>query len=335
MSDIKLQKVILPPDVIDLSFGEPVVVTEALYRNLNRMGDPMKMPSFHELRDWTYQPAAGKQDLVKILEDKYGSKVVVANGAKQALGAALYAFKSEGYSNIWYDIPFYPANPSLIESVGLARSELRDASSVLITSPNNPDGLNYSNQEIDAFARALPTIHDAAYYSPIYLPEGQEIKHLGNIQIFSASKMYGLSGLRIGYAVCHDERFYKHMVNYIESTTAGVSTVSQDIVRNIEILFKENPEYKLEFQKEAREAIKKARAELKALDPEVLVLEDCPTNSMFAWAKAMPGLDAETAKVYILTGDMFGKPGYVRINIAHPPEVIREAVKRLNENKRR
>lgn len=334
MSDVKLQKIILGPDWIDLSFGEPVVVTEALYRNLNRMGDPMKMPSFHELRDWTYQPAAGKQDLVSILEDKYGSKVVVANGAKQALGAALYAFKSEGYSNIWYDVPFYPANPSLIESVGLTRSELREASSLLITSPNNPDGLNYSNYEIEAFARSLPTIHDAAYYSPIYLPEGQEIKHLGNIQIFSASKMYGLSGLRIGYAVCHDERFYKHMVNYIESTTAGVSTVSQDIVRNIEILFKQNPTWYEQFTASARSGIKDSRNELLNLDPEVLEVIEPQSNSMFAWCKVGSKLDNQSAKVHMLPGEIFGKPGFMRLNIALPKEKIREAVSRLNASKK-
>lgn len=333
MSDIKLQKVTLSSDWIDLSFGEPVVVTDALYRNLNRMGDPMKMPSFHDMKNWTYQPAAGKPDLVSILEEKYGSKVVVTNGAKQALAAALFSFKSAGYSNIWYDTPYYPANPSLVESVGLVKSELRDASTLLITSPNNPDGLNYTNQTIDSFARALPTIHDAAYYTPIYLPDGQEVKHLGDIQIFSASKMYGLSGLRIGYAVCHNERFYQDMVDYIEATTAGVSTSSQDIVRNIELLFKENPAWYEQFVQKSRESIKIARDELLNLDPEVLQVVEPQSNSMFAWCKIGPRLDNVTAKVHILPGEIFGKPGYMRINIAHPPETIREAVSRLNKHK--
>jgi aspartate/methionine/tyrosine aminotransferase len=334
MSDIKLQKVILGPDWIDLSFGEPVVITEALYRNLNRMGDPMQMPSFHDLCNWTYQPASGKPDLVKILEDKYDSKVVVANGAKQALGAALFAFKSAGYSDIWYDTPYYPANPSLIESVGLTRSEFGTASSLLVTSPNNPDGLNYSNQEIDCFSRKVPIIHDAAYYSPIYLPEGQEVKHLGNIQIFSASKMYGLSGLRIGYAVCHDERFYKDMVNYIEATTAGVSTLSQDVVRNIEILFKENPTWYQQFVKEARSRLLDSRKELLNLDPDVLEVIQPQSNSMFAWCKVGPKLDNTSAKVYMLPGEIFGRTGYMRLNIALPSDVIRKAVSRLNSNKR-
>jgi aspartate/methionine/tyrosine aminotransferase len=333
IDDAKLQKVILGPDWIDLSFGEPSIVMEALYRELNRMGDPFKMPSIHSLKGWTYQPAAGKPDLVKILEDKYGAKVVVGNGAKQALAAALYAFKKHGVNDIWYDIPYYPANPSLVESVGLVRSEIADANSFLITSPNNPDGKNLSNVEIMNYRHRGPTIHDAAYYTPIYLPEDQIPIPMCDIQIYSMSKMYGVSGLRIGYAVCHNEKFYQDMVNYMELTTAGVSTASQDIARNIELFFKENPRYLDHFHQAAREAIKKSREALKDLDPEVLIVEEPNSNSMFAWCRVGPKLNNKAAKVHILPGEIFGKPGYMRLNIAFAPEIISEAVSRLNKHK--
>ncbi len=332
-NDAKLQKIILGPDWIDLSFGEPKVVMNALFRQLNRFGGPMKMPSFYDLPDWEYQPAAGKQDLVKILEDKYDAKIVVCNGAKQALAAACHAFKRAGHSTIFYDVPFYPANPSIAESVGLTRAGVNDAHTFLITSPNNPDGKNLSNLQILQYRYRGPTIHDAAYYTEIYLPEDQITLPLGHIQTYSMSKMYGLSGLRIGYAVVHDERYYKDIVDYIEMTTAGVSTASQDIARNIELTFKEHPEYYEAFVKEARQSIIDSRKELEALDPDVLQLIPSGANSMFGWFKVGPALDATAAKVYILPGELFGAPGMMRMNIAHPPEVIREAVRRLNEHK--
>lgn len=333
MNDIKLQKVILPPDVIDLSFGEPEIVMKALFRQLNRMGMPLKMPNIFDLLKWQYQPAAGKPDLVTLLEKKYESRVVITNGAKQALAAAMYAFKKQGINSIYYEQPYYPANPSIADSVGLPKSTLQLAGGRILTSPNNPDGVNLTNDQLIEAASVIPTIHDAAYYTEIYLPDGQKPIPVGDIQLFSMSKMYGLSGLRIGYAVIHNEKYYQDIVDYMELTTAGASTASQDIARNIEIFFKDNPVYYKEFTREAKTAIKESRKELLKLDPDVLQVEEPNSDSMFAWAKIGPALDHKTAKVHILPGEIFGKPGYMRLNIAYPPEVISEAVSRLNRCK--
>lgn len=333
MSDAKLQKVTLGPDWIDLSFGEPKVVMQALFRQLNRFGSPVFMPTLYDLPQWEYQPAAGKPDLVKILEEKHDARVVIANGAKQALAAAIYAFKQHGFSRVDYQRPYYPANPSLISSVGSSSSGQGTADCYISTSPNNPDGNYITSLEIINTRCKGPTIHDAAYYTEIYLPDNEIPLPLGDIQVFSISKMYGLSGLRVGYAVCHNEKYYQDMVDYIEMTTAGVSAASQDIVRNIELFFQENPLYYKEFCQEARQAIKDARAELLLLDKDVLELMPCQSNSMFGWFKAGPALDYNAAKVYLLPGELFGTPGMIRMNIAHPPEIIREAVSRLNKSK--
>lgn len=333
MSDAKLQKVNLGSDWIDLSFGEPKVVTDALFRQLNRFGDPFKMPTLYDLPKWEYQPAAGKPDLVNLLEKKHDARVVVTNGAKQGLAAAMHAFRRNGATSIFYESPYYPANPSLAESVGLSWADRESADSVLITSPNNPCGHNYSNLDLIGWRHHSQMIHDAAYYNEIYLPEDQIPLPIGHMQVFSISKMYGLSGLRVGYVVCHNEKYYQDVVNYMETTTAGVSTASQDIVRNVEKMIRGNPSYYEEFVKEARAAIVKSRKELEALDPDVLKLVPAQSNSMFGWFEAGPALDNKAAKVYILPGEIFGMPGMYRMNIAQPVETIREAVKRLNEHK--
>jgi len=331
IDDAKLQKIILGPDWIDLSFGEPVVVMKALFRQLNRFGDPFKMPNLYDLPNWTYQPAAGKPDLVAILEKKYDAKVVVCNGAKQALAAGMYSFKRNGLATIFYERPYYPANPSLTESVGLTWCDKGSASSFLITSPNNPCGSNYSNLDLIGWRYNGPMIHDAAYYTDIYLPDDQMTLPIGDIQIFSMSKMYGLSGLRIGYAVAHNEKYYQDMVDYIEMTTAGVSTASQDIARNIEAFFRDHPSYYREFCAEARASITNNRKLLSQLNPDVLTVMDCQSNSMFAWCKKGPRLDSKKAKVHVLSGTLFGADdSIIRMNIAVPHEVLKEAIDRLN-----
>jgi len=329
--DAKLQKVILGPDWIDLSFGEPKIVMDALFRQLNRTGSKLKMPKLNDLTKWEYQPAAGKPDLVSILEKKYDAKVVVCNGAKQALAASCYSFKSSGKATIYYERPYYPANPSLTQSVGLVWGDKGSADSFLITSPNNPCGSNYSNLDLIGWRYNGPMIHDAAYYTDIYLPDDQITLPLGDIQVFSMSKMYGVSGLRIGYAVVHNEKYYQDIVDYIEMTTAGVSTASQDIARNIEMFFRDNPACYKAFVSDARASIANNRKLLSQLNPDVLTVMDCQSNSMFAWCKKGPRLDSKKAKVHVLSGTLFGADdSIIRMNIAVPHEVLKEAIDRLN-----
>jgi len=335
MSDAKLQKLILGPDWIDMSFGEPKVIASALYRQLNCVGTSFKMPEMKDLRSWEYPPASGKPDLVNLLEDRHGARVVVTSGGKQALDSALRALHIHGGRNIYYDIPFYPANPGFINSAGLLGVERSQADCFLITSPNNPDGKNYSNVELLNFAATGPTIHDAAYYTDIYLPDGQVPIDIGDMQVFSISKMYGLSGLRVGYVVVHNDKYYDCIRDHIETTTAGVSTVSQDIVRNVELFFKERPDALKRFHQESRKAIADARSILNGLDKDVLQLVNSDANSMFAWFKAGPLLDNKAAKVHILDGSIFGQPGMMRMNIALPVHLVQDAVDRLNANKKK
>jgi len=53
---------------------------------------------------------------------------------------------------------------------------------------------------------------------------------------------------------------------------------------------------------------------------------------MFAWCKKGPKFDSISAKVNVIDGEAFGKPGYVRINIAVSSDIIKNAVDRLNGN---
>lgn len=327
-NDAKLQKVILGPDWIDLSFGEPKVIFDALFRNLD---SSLKMPTTMSLKKYEYQPAQGMPKLVEFLENKYQAKVIVTNGAKHGLGAVMDSLKKNNYESIYFDTPYYPATPFLIAKSGLREEQsLRLAKAALFTSPNNPDGKNYSNNHMNSFKDSTYVVHDAAYYTPIYLPYTQKPEKIGHIQVFSASKMYGLSGIRIGYVVCYDESLVKNIIDYVEETTAGVSTASQEIILEIEKFFLTNPEKKIKFEKEAKEAISENRKILKKIKPEVLEIADCQSNSMFGWFKKGPKLNAEKAKVYMLDGALFGQEGMIRMNIAVNKEILAEAVDRLN-----
>jgi bifunctional pyridoxal-dependent enzyme with beta-cystathionase and maltose regulon repressor activities len=71
---------------------------------------------------------------------------------------------------------------------------------------------------------------------------------------------------------------------------------------------------------------------MRNLNPEYLELTENNSNSMFAWCKIGPKLDAVRAKVNIVDGSSFGKPGYARLNMAVNSDIIKNAVDRLNGN---
>src|ERR1019366_10800077 len=90
---------------------------------------------------------------------------------------------------------------------------VKDFDCYLAVLPNNPDNfmLDYNDAKnlADRYKELdIPFIHDAAYYTPVHLPAFKEFGPLGDVQIYSLSKMYGISGLRIGYVVCNNTEYY-------------------------------------------------------------------------------------------------------------------------------
>ena len=85
---------------------------------------------------------------------------------------------------------------------------------VFIANPNNPTGTFLSADELQAFLRGLPpeilVVLDEAYNE--YLPEDKRydsvtwLKEFPNLIISRTfSKAYGLAGLRVGYALAHEQ----------------------------------------------------------------------------------------------------------------------------------
>jgi len=105
---------------------------------------------------------------------------------------------------------------------------------IFIANPNNPTGTHVNTRELLSFLQAMATqkvliILDEAYYeyaSGMDYPDGiLELKTFKNLIILRTfSKIYGLAGLRIGYAVAHPE-----IINYINKVKApfNVNTLAQ------------------------------------------------------------------------------------------------------------
>jgi len=181
--------------------------------------------------DPAYAPLRGA------LADRYGvppQRIALGNGSCDILLAAGEALLEPG-AEIVYAWPAFSVYPHLAAAsgaraiqVGLDAEDRHDLDAiaaeitvatrlVLICNPNNPTSTALGLDEIDAFLGRVPghvcVILDEAYcefaltlgdtYASLELLR----KHPNLVLLRTFSKVYGLAGLRVGYALCGTEDF--------------------------------------------------------------------------------------------------------------------------------
>ena len=338
MSDILLAKQELEPGGVDLAVGEAHLVRKNLFELFPF--DHFEIPPC--LSTWEYPYPYGIKKLVNLLEYKHGYPVVITNGAKQALAASFYAMRVTGHHTINMRRPYWCLLPPLIEALGLKwTTAYTPGYPQLLVLPNNPDNYLPSIEALRAMEESYkedgcPIIHDAAYYTGSYIPCGfNNYKNyaIGDLQIYSMSKAFGLSGIRLGYVVCKNEDYYKHICEYMEMMTVGVSTLSQEYMYSLLSKINECPNTFKKFEDNCYSDLYDAKRLLKRIKSDIISvpsnMEDMP--GMFAFVK-LNNKDAFTkAKIKVIDGKLFGAPGYIRINLGVDYKILKECVERLND----
>ena len=337
MSNLLLAIPKLDPSWIDLSVGEAHIVRHALFNTLDLYRSQSALSvDLYSNNKCEYQPPTGYPPLVKFLEDKHQAPVVITNGAKQALGAVSYALNKMGKKRVALTNPFWALLPPIMKAHGLEIVD-RTYDAYLAVLPNNPSGRMFDPDLLKLLVEwhknnNVPFIHDAVYFNPIYLPAYKDFPAYGDVQIYSMSKYLGLSGLRVGYAVCPNEQFYHDIQEYMEMMTVGVSTISQSIVLELLTDLEQKETYDVFIQR-CQEGLIENKTIIKSIRKDILdVPEDIvDVPGMFLWSKCLRPDVFEKAKVNVADGKHFGgQDGYIRMNLAVEKEVLIEVVKRLN-----
>lgn len=336
MTDILLAKPKLQPGWIDCSIGEAYVVRETLMKTFNLSSFSMPLVDPH----LDYPSPVGYGPLVSLLEEKHGHPVVITNGAKQALAAILYTIKKLGKQSVGMLNPFWTLIPPLVDSFGLTSVLGKHpfcSDAYLALAPNNPDSFTPDLDCLQASckSRNIPLVHDAAYYTHTYLPATMRLQTFGDSQIFSISKSFGLSSLRLGYVVCPNPDFYTHVQEYMEMMTVGVSIMPQVFLMDLLFEMKQSPDRTQEFLQQSHQALKIAKRTALTIDPSILNiradLEDVP--GMFLWTECKDYAAFQRAKINVIQGEHFGVPDYIRMNLAFNEQRMKEIVERLNNAK--
>lgn len=184
----------------------------------------------------------------RLLAERHGlapERIVVGNGAAELLQAAAMALLSDGDELLmpWPSYPLYPlmaahasARPVPVDRAALLDSVTPRTRALVICNPNDPTGDYVPSAELGALLAALPErVHVLLDEALVHFEDmepldsclrlGEAFPRLLVVRTFS--KVYGLSGLRAGYAVGGDARLLAALAPVL-----GVNALTQAAVEH-------------------------------------------------------------------------------------------------------
>jgi histidinol-phosphate aminotransferase len=170
-------------------------------------------------------PDRHAQVVRRMLAERHGvepERVALGNGAAELLQAAAFALLSQGDEVVmpWPSYPLYPlmaaragAQPVPVEHHSPADAVTERTRVIVICNPNDPTGSYIPSEELGALLSAVPGhVHVLLDEALVHFQDAEEpdaclrlidaFPRLLVVRTFS--KVYGLSGLRAGYAVGSD-----------------------------------------------------------------------------------------------------------------------------------
>ena len=310
-----------------------------------------------ELRTLNRYPDPTNSALRRKLSDRHGvpaNRIAIGNGSCDVLLAAGEALLEPG-AELVYAWPAFSVYPHMAAATGARairvpldaeqrhdldamRAEITVATRlVIVCNPNNPTSTALPLEEIAAFVADVPkhvcVILDEAYieFSVLDDPDASlELvrRHANLVLLRTFSKVYGLAGLRCGYALCGEEDF-----------RVAVEQVRQPFFCNA--LAQAAAEEALRHQDEITRRVEETVAQRLLLEEELraLGLEVADSQANFLWHSLGDGAEAERAamdglaerKVLIRAGSALGREGWARTTIGTAAENRRflEALREL------
>ena len=322
------------PGGFNLAVGEPYFL-QAVYSGF--------YPRYFDGK-LTYPLLRGDPELLEMLSRRTsGHHVVITNGAKQALLAACYALQIQrdkddsnphDFLQLHHPAPYWPTYPTIADLSGLGFTSRGPAKNTLnvITGPNNPDG----DLGIDRTTTHWD-IWDAAYAHRIY--GWDYIVPWHKVSVWSAAKLFGPSGYRIGWLATPDPELAELAGQYVEKTTSGVANPSQaflkQLMRNLDSV---SPEEEGRMVMSARDLLLKTNEAFMRLSKHFLEIKGFSDTrqGMFAWVRAKnPNRFKELlgkAKVKVVGGTFCGgQDDWFRVSLGVMPNVMHEAVRAIEE----
>tara|TARA_R100000951_G_scaffold7705_1_gene7198 strand:- start:8587 stop:9570 length:984 start_codon:yes stop_codon:yes gene_type:complete len=317
-------------EYFDFGWGEPFCVREALKHYYKRKTfRPIDIDSMG------YAPDAGNLELLAItrqfIKETTGidyRHILITNGTTGALNVVLRALaKAEGKEVCYthrYNFPYYSEiieKNGFVQKMGLYKEHERNLSpdNVLgiVDSPSNPEGdlLAYSDHKNNI-------IWDSVYHNHVFINQ-IPMKPDHRVNCGSYSKVFGLTGARIGWIATNDTADFELFKKENTYETCTVSCIGQefiiDIINNTDLAnFMRSAKYRVNNNRELFDKI------AYLFDGQAV-----PENGMFfaAWATPYSIKLLDKLGVLYVKMDEDGKNQYLRFNLAQTNEITKKAIK--------
>ncbi|GMQ78182.1 MAG: pyridoxal phosphate-dependent aminotransferase [Anaerolineae bacterium] len=309
-----------------------------------------------------------KKAIVRYTEENYGrlpaaNNIVVSTGAKQAIYNLLFSLINP-QDEVILLAPYWVSYPEMVKMVygipvvvtpedGTFQPRLEEIEQavssytrvIILNSPNNPSGIMYPESFISEIVdfcerRDIYLIMDDIYHrlvfdgkqAPIaYDYTDKDIENTRVIVVNGVSKLYGLTGLRIGWAI-GNRRLIEVMTNVQSQITSCPSVVSQaaaegaltgaqSAVENLRLTIQNNRDVMIQ--------------ELNAFSDVIVT----PPDGTFYTLPDFRAYQADSIKlarflldktlVVTVPGVSFGMEGYLRLSYAGSTKDVLEGIERM------
>lgn len=360
-------------DIIGLSLGEPDFNTP----------DFVKEAAIQAINDNynSYTPVDGYVELKDAIIHKFKrdnnltynrDQIVVSTGAKQSIANVAMVLLNKGDECI-LPAPYWVSYSAIVElaegvpvevragveqNFKMTAQQLKDAITpktkmILFSSPNNPSGSVFSQEELQSFADVLAdhpdiiVVSDEIYEHINYTGQHASMASIPEmydrtVTINGVSKAFAMTGWRVGYigAPSWIARACNKMQGQI---TSGTNCIAQRAV----ITALEAPVSKIQYMVDA--FAKRRDLILKELKEITGFKTDSPEGAFYVFPDISDwfGKEVNGHKIYNATdfslmileechvatvsGDAFGAPNCIRISYAASEQQILEAMRRMKE----
>ncbi len=362
------------PDVVSLaqgipSFDTPEVIKKAAMKALNR-GVAAKYSLTYglpELREAIEQKLAEE----KMYYD-FEKEIIATVGSIEGITASLISIINDKKDEVILFSPSYASYPEAVKVAGgkpvfsnliekdgwkidindLAKKINSRTAAVLFCNPNNPTGTIFPREDLFklaelAWKKKIFVLCDEVYKDFIYeelepffsLAQIPDLRKMV-IRVFSMSKIYAMTGWRIGF-VHSDEENISEIVKVHDALVTCAPTVSQyAAIAALDFADKEAKEFCRQYQ-ERRDVMCSYLDEM----PEIFSYQK-PNSSYFVFPKIMrKGKQGKAdswsfaadllkkARVAVVPGIAFGPSGegHIRISFGRSEKDIHAAMKRIKE----
>jgi histidinol-phosphate aminotransferase len=297
----------------------------------------------HELKSLNRYPDPDKATLRRRLADRFGTqpgRIAIGNGSCEILLAAADALLEPG-AEIVYAWPAFSMYPHLaamsgaralevpLDSEGrhdleaMAREVTAATRMVLVCNPNNPTATAVAVEEIDAFVGDLPrhvcVVIDEAYVEFSTMQDPDESlplleRHPNLVLLRTFSKVYGLCGLRVGYAIgSEDFRLAVDRIRQPFSVNSLALAAATEALRH---------------QDEVERRVERIAIERLHVEEELTErgLDTTDSQANFSWISLGDRDEAEVLRglsergVIVRGGAALGAEGHIRVTYGTRPE---------------